>query len=150
MNYISKNYTKEHAYSGIHVYHYHHDTALYIHARIATQGSLGIKNCHGFVDHETRLCFAHNGILNIGERADMTDSEIFFRDIFLPVYKYGGWREVEPIIREVINWGKFVFMDGNGKLRYFGNYIKGSDNVLYSNGTYQHYKCNYLYHNNLL
>ena len=38
------------------------------------------------------LAFAHNGILSIKNRGDMTDSETFFRDIFSPVFEIGGWQ----------------------------------------------------------
>lgn len=128
----------------------HHDyrtTSLYIHARIATHGSLRRENCHGFVDHTTRLCFAHNGILGIKNRGDLTDSETFFRDYFIPVYRHGGWFEAEKLIRDVIGYSKFVFMDGEGRLRKFGDYIKDDAGVLYSNHSFRNYRANYLYFN---
>ena len=128
----------------------HHDyktTSLYLHARIATHGSLKQSNCHGFVDTQTRLCFAHNGILGIKNRDDLTDSETFFRDYFIPTFRHGGWHEAERLIKDTIGYSKFVFMDGDGGLRYFGNYIKGDDGVLYSNGSYQNFRSKYLYFN---
>lgn len=128
----------------------HHDyktTSLYLHARIATHGSLKQSNCHGFVDNATRLCFAHNGILSIPNRDDLTDSETFFRDYFIPTFRHGGWHEAERLIRDKIGYSKFVFMDGDGHLKYFGNYIKDSTGILYSNGTYRNYKSQYLYFN---
>ena len=128
----------------------HHDyktTSLYLHARIATHGSLKQSNCHGFVDTQTRLCFAHNGILGIKNRDDLTDSETFFRDYFIPIYRHGGWHEAEQLIRDTIGYSKFVFMDGDGGLRYFGNYIKDANGVLYSNTSYQNFRSKYLYFN---
>lgn len=122
-------------------------TSLYIHARIATHGSLKQSNCHGFVDTKTRLCFAHNGILGIKNRGDLTDSETFFRDYFIPVYRHGGWFEAEKLIRDVIGYSKFVFMDGDGRLRKFGNYIKDDTGVLYSNHSFRNYRSKYLYFN---
>ena len=128
--------------------HYsYHDTSLYIHARIATHGSLKQSNCHGFVDYPTRLCFAHNGILSIPNRDDLTDSETFFRDYFIPTFRHGGWHEAEQLIKDKIGYSKFVFMDGNGGIRHFGNYIKDDTGVLYSNGTYRSFRSNYLYFN---
>lgn len=126
--------------------HYsYRDTSLYIHARIATHGSLKQSNCHGFVDHTTRLCFAHNGILSIPNRDDLTDSETFFRDYFIPTFRHGGWSEAERLIKDKIGYSKFVFMDGQGQLRYFGNYIKEDTGILYSNGTYRSFKSRYLH-----
>lgn len=125
----------------------HRTTSLYIHARIATHGSLRLENCHGFVDHPTKLCFAHNGILGIKNRGDLTDSETFFRDYFIPTFRHGGWHEAERLINDVIGYSKFVFMDGDGRLRRFGNYIKDSDGMLYSNGSFRNYRDNYLYFN---
>lgn len=121
-------------------------TALYIHARIATHGSLRINNCHGFVDHKSRLCFAHNGILyNIPNRDDLTDSETFFRDYFIPTFRHGGWREADQLIKETIGYSKFVFMDGDGNIRRYGDYIKDENGVLYSNSSFRTHK--YLYFN---
>ena len=128
-------------------HHNYKTTSLYIHARIATHGSLKQSNCHGFVDTQTRLCFAHNGILGIKNRDDLTDSETFFRDYFIPIYRHGGWHEAEQLIRDTIGYSKFVFMDGDGGLRYFGNYIKGDDGVLYSNHSFQNFRSKYLYFN---
>lgn len=111
-------------------------TAVVIHARIATHGSKGVKNCHCWIDQEAALSFAHNGILSsIQNRADMTDSETFFRDIFLPIYKAKGWSAAELAINAIIGTSKFVFISPNGKVRIFGNYntLKG---VLYSNTSY--------------
>lgn len=127
--------------------HDYKTTTMYIHARIATHGSLKQSNCHGFVDHNTRLCFAHNGILGIKNRDDLTDSETFFRDYFIPVYRHGGWFEAEKLIKDTIGYSKFVFMDGDGHLRKFGNYIRDNAGVLYSNHSFRNYRANYLYFN---
>lgn len=122
-------------------------TSLYIHARIATHGSLKQSNCHGFVDTKTRLCFAHNGILGIKNRDDLTDSETFFRDYFIPTFRHGGWYEAEMLIKDIIGYSKFVFMDGDGGIRHFGNYIHEYNGMLYSNTSYQNFRSKYLYFN---
>jgi hypothetical protein len=120
--------------------HDYRTTALYIHARIATHGSLRINNCHGFVDRRSRLCFAHNGILyNIPNRDDLTDSETFFRDYFIPTFRHGGWFEADRLIRDVIGYSKFVFMDNKGNIRHYGDYIKDASGVLYSNNSFRNY-----------
>lgn len=108
-------------------------TSLYIHARIKTHGTMRIENCHGW--KENGLIFAHNGILSIANRDDLTDSETFFRDIFIPAYELGGWKLGEKTINAIIGTSKFVFMDDNGEIKHYGNYIE-DDGLLYSNTSY--------------
>lgn len=64
----------------------HKDAACIIHFRLATHGSVTKENCHPFHDPATGIWFAHNGVLPIPSHDDMTDSEIFFRERFLPMY----------------------------------------------------------------
>jgi hypothetical protein len=110
-------------------------TACVIHARIATHGTIKLANTHCWIDEPTAMAFAHNGILSLSNRDDMTDSETFFRDIFLPIYSVYGWDKAELAINACIGTSKFAFLKANGELRVFGNYneLKG---VLYSNTTY--------------
>lgn len=112
------------------------DVSLFIHARIKTHGTQKLENCHGWIDDKVGLAFAHNGILSIKNRDDMTDSETFFRDIFAPVFEIGGWDAGERAIKACIGTSKFCFMDMYGNLIHFGNYIKGDDGILYSNDSY--------------
>ena len=118
--------------------HYdYRETSLFIHARIKTHGSNRIENCHGW--RENGLIFAHNGILSIQNRGDLTDSETFFRDIFSPLYKIGGWKSGKKAIDAIIGTSKFVFMDDKGNINHFGNYIE-EDGLLFSNTTYKRYE----------
>lgn len=110
------------------------DTSMFIHTRIKTHGTMRIENCHGW--RTDGLVFAHNGILSIQNREDMTDSETFLRDIFAPIYRIGGWKAADKAIQACIGTSKFVFMDKQGELRYYGHYIE-DDGVLYSNTSYQ-------------
>lgn len=114
--------------------------SMYIHARIKTHGTHRIENCHGWKSNG--LIFAHNGILSIANRDDMTDSETFFRDIFSPAYEVGGWDLAERTINAVIGTSKFVFMDDKGDIRHYGRYIE-DDGLLFSNGTYKRFDCLY-------
>ena len=107
--------------------------AMYIHARIKTHGSERLENCHGW--RENGLIFAHNGILDIANRDDLTDSETFFRDIFSPAYKVGGWKLGEKTINAIIGTSKFVFMDDKGNIHAYGNYIV-DDGLMFSNSSY--------------
>jgi predicted glutamine amidotransferase len=109
------------------------DTSMFIHARIKTHGTQRIENCHGW--RSDGIVFAHNGILSIANRDDMTDSETFFRDIFIPAYRQGGWKMAEKTIDCVIGTSKFVFMGKDGEIKHYGTYIE-DDGVLYSNYTY--------------
>lgn len=112
------------------------DISLFIHARIKTHGTTKLENCHGWIDDNVGLAFAHNGILSIENRDDMTDSETFFRDIFVPVFEIGGWEAGERAINACIGSSKFCFMDMYGNLIHYGQYIHGDDGVLYSNDSY--------------
>jgi predicted glutamine amidotransferase len=116
-------------------------SSMYIHARIKTHGTQRIENCHGW--KENGQIFAHNGVLSIANRDDMTDSETFFRDIFSPIYRVGGWKMAEKSINAVIGTSKFVFMNDKGDIRHFGNYIE-DNGLLYSNQSYEPYKQRYV------
>lgn len=113
-------------------------SSMFMHTRIKTHGSERLENCHGW--RENGLMFAHNGILSIVSRDDMTDSETFFRDIFSPAYKVGGWKLGEKVIKAIIGTSKFVFMDDKGNIHHYGHYIE-DDGILYSNTTYRN--CGY-------
>ena len=111
-------------------------TAVLIHARIKTHGTVKLENVHCWCDKASGLVFAHNGILSIHNREDMTDSETFFRDIFLPVLFYGGWEAAEKAINAVIGTSKFAFFDSRGHIHTYGQYIEDKG-VLYSNTSYK-------------
>lgn len=106
-----------------------------LHFRIKTHGPISLENCHGW--KAGGLVFAHNGILPIAARASLTDSETFFRDLFLPAYKAGGWKAGEKAISAVIGSSKFAFMEKSG-IRLFGNYLKDetADGIFWSNRSY--------------
>lgn len=111
------------------------DTSMFIHTRIATHGTLKISNCHGW--KSDGLIFAHNGILSVKNRNDMTDSETYFRDIFIPAYRLGGWQYGLLTIQAIIGTSKFVFMDDNGTIHHFGDYIQDLGGLLFSNTSYK-------------
>lgn len=120
--------------------HDYRHTALIFHARIATHGSLGVANCHcweSFCDTSLHMAFAHNGILRIPNRDDMTDSETFLRDYFEPSFRNGGWSWACNTIRKHIGTSKFAFLDRKGKVHHFGQFITDDGGVLYSNTSYR-------------
>ena len=118
--------------------HDHKLTALVIHARIKTHGSLRIENCHCWTALDDSIGFAHNGVLSIANRADLTDSETYFRDIFVPVFSGSAydWKAAERTINAIIGTSKFAFLEGDGTIRRYGHYIKHQGN-LFSNSSYE-------------
>lgn len=58
-------------------------TAFMVHARLRTHGDISEANCHCWV--HGNIAFAHNGMLDIQSHDNMTDSEIFFQELFAPV-----------------------------------------------------------------
>lgn len=114
-------------------------TGMIIHARIATHGALGLKNCHcwrSFEGTPNELAFAHNGILSVPNRDGMTDSETFLRDWFEPAFIRSSWMGANEIIRRKIGSSKFAFVDTFGNIRKFGNFINELDGCYYSNMSY--------------
>lgn len=114
-------------------------TACVVHCRIKTHGSENVKNCHCWIDKGTGIGFAHNGVLSISNRGDMTDSETFFRDLFIPAYKYGGWPAGERAIEACIGTSKFAFLLPDGTIRAYGQYQQNDDGIKYSNGSWKGY-----------
>lgn len=111
-------------------------TGLVMHMRIATHGSVGVKNCHCW--RGSGYAFAHNGVLRIKNRDDMTDSETFLRDYFEPIYTRFGWDMARKVIDMAIesNGSKFAFVDKDGNMELFGRYVKHRE-CLYSNESWK-------------
>ena len=111
-----------------------------IHFRLATHGSVSRANCHPFFDKESGLWFAHNGVLPIESHDDMTDSEIFFRELFLPKLEILGWdcRKLWDYVERGRGSSRFVFMRGTeAKLMGMWHCIDG---VYYSNLHWCYYR----------
>ena len=125
-------------YEGFVKDHDHKLTSLVIHARIKTHGSLKLANCHCWTAMDDSIGFAHNGILSIANRKDMTDSETYFRDIFVPAFSGSNsdWKVAERTIDAIIGTSKFAFLEGDGTIRHYGHYIKHQGG-LYSNSSYE-------------
>lgn len=115
-------------------------TSMVIHCRIATHGSTNIKNTHCWTAMGDKIGFAHNGVLTVKNCGDMTDSETFFRHIFVPIFKTTkSWKDAEYAIKAIIGTSKFAFLEGDGTVHHYGNYIKEKDGCLYSNSSYEGY-----------
>jgi hypothetical protein len=110
------------------------DEPCFIHCRIATHGSLKKSNCHPFVDLESGVSFAHNGILHKVEPiGDKTDSETAFLTHFVPVIRrYGiNSRELAAEVRSIIDGSRFIFMNPEGEVVMFGNWYKREQDGCY-------------------
>ena len=92
-------------------------TAMLFHARIATHGSKVVENTHCFTYGEpAQLAFCHNGILrNIKAREDLTDSETFFRDLFIPAMEGCGMEFACTMSKALIGDtnNKFAFLESS-------------------------------------
>ena len=114
---------------------------LVIHARIATHGSKKIENCHPWLDtgnKKGKIGFCHNGILSIKNRGDLTDSETFFRDLWLPAFKAGGEKMADNATKACIGTSRFCFLYANGNTERWGNWEEGSvKGCFYTNSSWK-------------
>ena len=103
-----------------------------IHCRIATYGEVTLQNCHPFADKKRNVAFFHNGTLSIN-RTDITktDSETFFRHVYLPLY-YNNRYQANTAADIIRNYSKFAFMFRDGSILKQGQYQEISG-IYYSN-----------------
>lgn len=102
-----------------------------LHFRLATNGSIKRANCHPFKQGD--VCFAHNGILSVRAKNDMTDSETAFINYLYPcIQKYGlhSW-QLDDVVMNLIGGSKFIFMQGDD-VTYYGEFFK-RNGCYYSN-----------------
>lgn len=64
------------------------DKAIAIHFRMATHGSVSLKNCHPFT-YKNEVIMMHNGVLPIESKNDKTDSEIYLHKVGAKVLRKG-------------------------------------------------------------
>lgn len=114
--------------------HDHRDTAMIIHARIATHGTVREENCHCWTGKVlgSKMAFAHNGILRVKPMYDMTDSETFFRYY---VETSRNMTEFLDVVNRYIGSSKFAFLDVDGNILRFGPFYE-ERGVQYSNRSY--------------
>ena len=115
----------------------HESEPCIIHFRYATTGSVRRANCHPFKAGDIR--FAHNGVLHIETKNDMTDSETFFKNNVMPVVnKYGfGSAMLQTFMAGHAGYSKFAMMK-NDKISLYGNFEQ-LDGCYYSNLRFLNY-----------
>lgn len=117
------------------------DTPIIYHFRIATHGTVNKNNCHPFMGDDADVAFAHNGVLSIqnDKEKDWTDSETAFRYLFEPLLKVVDIKseQFERAVNTIIGTSKFAFIQSNGEVKTFGNFID-EDGLLFSNSTYSY------------
>lgn len=113
--------------------------AVIIHFRWATHGSICRRNCHPFYDKAHGLFFAHNGVLPIEATNDRTDSETFFKDMFLPMLDKYGWdsKTLWDWVNVERGQSRFAFMRGDEVTRL--GHWDNVDGCWYSNLNWQYY-----------
>lgn len=97
---------------------------IVLHARIKSVGPVNIDNVHGWQSQGVQFC--HNGTLPIKARGTLTDSETFFRDIFLPLYRSANRKLTKPVIPAInalIGTSRFLIIRKKAVYR-FGDFIK--------------------------
>jgi predicted glutamine amidotransferase len=94
-----------------------------VHFRFATTGSVTTDNCHPF--GRGNVFFAHNGVLHLETKNDMTDSKTFFEQTLYPaICRYGiGSKEVSDIMKPVSLHSRFALIQGE-TLKTFGGFMR--------------------------
>lgn len=98
------------------------EDTIVLHARIKSVGSVTAENIHGWKAEGLQFC--HNGTLSIKASDGRTDSETFFKDLFLPVYRYNGCKfdyVTDRVINACISTSKFLIIRRR-KVHLYGSY----------------------------
>ena len=123
------------------------DDTVVLHARIPSRGGheKNLADVHGWVSEEG-IRFCHNGtIVSLDEAqkaegcAKMTDSEYFFRRIFLPLYRAEGskWTElVDRIVKVLCAENRFLFIFPDNTVRTVGSFVE-DHGCIFSNCSYR-------------
>lgn len=123
------------------------DDTVVLHARIPSRGGRekNLADVHGWVSEEG-IRFCHNGTivsLDEAQKADgcekITDSEYFFRRIFLPLYRAEGnkWTElVDRIVKVLCAENRFLFIFPDNTVKTVGRFIE-DHGCIFSNRSYE-------------
>lgn len=114
------------------------------HSRIPSMGGMhaNVDDCHLW---EREGCLlAHNGtMVNMKEAMESgdrrTDSQAFFEEIFIPLWKSQGKNInplVEKVIRTVTHGNRICIITPDGEVHYYGEWVKDHDCMM-SNSSYR-------------
>lgn len=127
-----------------------HEAEAVIHFRMATHGSVSLKNTHPF-EVVPGLFVCHNGVLDthdLGLKCGTgTDTEAYIKQYLKPIlahakdpYVMAHSAEFRSLVGEHIGGNKFVFLDKTGKVsvvnRHMGSTIKRGDHSLWVSNTH--------------
>ena len=106
------------------VYRIDIDKPAVIHFRYATHGSVKRANVHPFKIGD--VAFAHNGILNIDNYKDLTDSETAFKYLLTPAIRTFGFgsKGFERSVEAIIGGSRFAFVSDKGLVKMYGNFVQ--------------------------
>lgn len=136
---------------------------IVMHARIPSYGPLNLDNVHGW--EEDSIYFCHNMSIRAADGfrdmfpdwKDKTDSEFFFKKMFIPYYRGLGKDaykdgKLHPDLDRFVKWmcgttNKFCFIMPDGQVLRFGTWVtepdrkEGNEIAFYaSNSTYKVFK----------
>lgn len=139
------------------------DTAMF-HARIATQGSVCLDNCHPFqvgyrplkapgaTEVQGQMFLAHNGMLPVypGKGDDRSDTKLFAEEIFMRRFPHLDSVKTQKRIEAYLGTSKLVVMTNDPAYRQqayifnqkLGVWIdhEGTGDIWYSNTSYKTYR----------
>ena len=112
---------------------------MILHFRITTHGNTDLKNCHPFLVN-SKLGFAHNGILDVDADKDKSDTRVFNETVLrnLPRTFYKN-QAILFLLDEFCSGSKLVFLDNKGYSAIVNEGDGETDNEgnWYSNSSYK-------------
>lgn len=126
------------------------NTPIVLHFRIGTHGKNTAENTHPFPISEnihalekTRarvpVAVAHNGIIAITPRKNISDTMEYILTQMSPLYKlkkdFYLYEAGLTLVKNAIK-SKMAFLDGEGRIETIGDFITAADGLVYSNSSY--------------
>ena len=125
--------------------------SVVMHFRITTHGGTKPENCHPFpvtdsigmlkkLTCETRLGVAHNGVIDIAPRKDISDTMEYIASQLAPLYKgVPKFYENKHLMQMVSNAidSKMAFLLPSGKIYTIGDFVE-KDGIMYSNHSFEY------------
>ena len=126
------------------------NTAVVMHFRITTHGGTKPENTHPFpitesvgilkkLKNTTKVGVAHNGIINITPRKDISDTMEYIASQLAPLYRAVPKFYADPNLMLMIanaTQSKLAFLTGSGKIFTVGTFLTDGGR-LYSNTSYE-------------